>query len=1144
MTQHPPPIPDLAQHPLGHAVVKASAGSGKTYRLTGRYLQLVAGGASPGSILATTFTRKAAGEILARVAGQLAAAVDDATVRANLQRALTAGGIDGVGELSPTHCLAMLKRLAGDLHRLNIATLDSFFQRVARTFAWELDLPPDPQIIDAAHPEAIDLRMDAIDAMLSEIAGDDTGQELASLIELMRQAHHDMAVRSVTTSLDRVVNDMTAAYQLAPDRRLWSQLQPIGLLDDNAIEQAIDALPTLEADLPLTKKGVPSKSWADALAKIVQAAHNRDWEAILTSTLAQAAWLGEGGTFYRKPVPGSFINLIKPLYTHARAEAISKLAKQTEATFDLLDRYHKAERQLLHERGVVRFDDITSQLASALRDADEAKLADVYFRLDAGVGHLLLDEFQDTSVQQWAVLEPIARQISADGNTCPVDGRSLFCVGDVKQAIYGWRGGVAALFDEVIGLSGIGPGNVESMTTSYRCSQVVLDAVNRVFTNLTNCDVLNNYGPAVTTWQGDFQPHAAARNLPGQVIVQTLHAEAHVDDDNQWETDGDDAGNDTADDQTAAGPTAYERNVARHVAQLHWQAPIASIGVLLRTRRMAKPLLFELRRMGIVASGEGGQPLTDTSAVVVIVSLLRLIDYPADEAAAFHVFNSPLSRTIELASTNKADVIAMAHRWQRRMLDEGIASAVAQWAGVLSPHCSARSSERLEQLVNLAHEYDQQQVDAASRLRPSRLAQLIETQPIEQPGGTPIRIMTVHASKGLEFDAVVLPELSRTFQTREQLIVKRAGDQPLGEISFVVRAGKKALRELEPKLAQAYDAQVNRKIIEELCGLYVAMTRPRFALHMLMPSRRKTKKGNPASRGRCPGSIIVDALAEREDAVEQSVTLHMSGTDGWHDAIETRDAPSGGSGDSVSDECGAPAEAECQALASLVSRPSRHGGRVTFQSPSAIVHAGDHTPDVPSDQAPRESWDQQRGESGRLLGLAVHSLFETISFADEPLPDDSDWLEVLGSEWPDLAVDLRAQAIAMVRSSLERPAVRQVLGRPPTHDGGQHVTLWREKPFAHRQAATLITGRFDRVVITRDDGPNGAITRAHLIDFKTDRIASDEPLAIQRIVARYEPQLQVYARAIAAVLQCDIDAVVASLLLVRPGQVVDVPIRG
>ena len=117
-------------------LVLASAGSGKTYHLSSRILGLLAMGAPPGEVLATTFTRKAAGEILERLLVRLAEGASDPAKARELGR-------DAHASLTrPEECRGLLGRLLTDLHQMNVGTLDAFFVRVARSFYLELGLPP------------------------------------------------------------------------------------------------------------------------------------------------------------------------------------------------------------------------------------------------------------------------------------------------------------------------------------------------------------------------------------------------------------------------------------------------------------------------------------------------------------------------------------------------------------------------------------------------------------------------------------------------------------------------------------------------------------------------------------------------------------------------------------------------------------------------------------------------------------------------------------------------------------------------------------------------------------------------------------------------------------------------------------------
>lgn len=128
-----------------HTLIRASAGAGKTYKLTERYINLLSLGAEPQRILATTFTRKAAGEILDRLLTRLSDEADQ-----------NAASRD------------MLVRVCRNLHLVTICTLDSFFSQVAHVFHHELDLPPQANMVGDGDAAAVRLRRRAIDAMLSD----------------------------------------------------------------------------------------------------------------------------------------------------------------------------------------------------------------------------------------------------------------------------------------------------------------------------------------------------------------------------------------------------------------------------------------------------------------------------------------------------------------------------------------------------------------------------------------------------------------------------------------------------------------------------------------------------------------------------------------------------------------------------------------------------------------------------------------------------------------------------------------------------------------------------------------------------------------------------------------------------------------
>ncbi|MDX1565634.1 MAG: UvrD-helicase domain-containing protein, partial [Phycisphaeraceae bacterium] len=206
-----------------HKLIRASAGTGKTFALTSRYLHLLASDIPPHHILATTFTRKAAGEIQQRVLSRLAEAVDSEPKARELSRQI------GRPELRAGDYESMLERLIATLDQWRIGTLDSFFVGLAGAFWLELSLPAGWTI---GEPVALaDLRTEAIGRLLQESSAED----LALLLRLMNRGAAGVPVYE---QLDRAVRQMHALWLEAPQIEAWDWMGRPVLLSDRQIQAA------------------------------------------------------------------------------------------------------------------------------------------------------------------------------------------------------------------------------------------------------------------------------------------------------------------------------------------------------------------------------------------------------------------------------------------------------------------------------------------------------------------------------------------------------------------------------------------------------------------------------------------------------------------------------------------------------------------------------------------------------------------------------------------------------------------------------------------------------------------------------------------------------------------------------------------
>jgi len=788
-------------------------------------------------------------------------------------------------------------------------------------------------------------------------------------------------------------------------------------------------------------------------------------------------------TYYNKPIDDSIVQAYSPLLDHARSVVLGRIANQTEATWRLLDHFDQAYQRLKSRHSLLRFEDITRRLGNG---AVIERLAEVVYRLDAHVAHLLLDEFQDTSPQQWCVLRPFAQHVAgAPGQ------RSLLCVGDVKQAIYGWRGGVAEIFealrDELPELT------EQALNESFRSSPVVIDTVNRVFGNLAENPLLDRYHGAAARWSERFQRHSTAKTeLTGYCRM-------------------------------AAAPQAPEGvkqatvtllRAAEEVQRLQAEAPRASIGVLVRRNMAVARMIYELRVRGIEASEEGGNPLTDSAAVELILSLLAVADHPGDRAARFHVAHSPLGAMLGLADhEDDGRAAGLAEEIRRRLADDGYGPTLYAWARGLAATCDRRDLKRLTQLVEMAYAYD-----PSATTRADDFVRMVRQKKVEDPTSARVRVMTVHQSKGLQFDIVVLPELdARLVGQPPEVVLGRP--RPTAPIERICRYVAKEARPLLPAAFQRMFEAYERQVVEEsLCVLYVAMTRAVHALHLIVAPSRENEKSIPATFAGLLRLALTDASPLAPDAVP-----FEHGDPRWYESLPLAEA--------------APPAETAPPMAIRLASESRHRTRgLDHRSPSQL-----------EGQGTIRVADLLRVDSAaRNRGTLLHAWLALIEWIEDGVPDDL-VLDKVAADPVYRGLDVPALR-AMFRAALRKPAIRAALSRETYRQPGADAErsavhagaavaqprwrVWRERPFAVRDGDAILSGTIDRLVVLFDGSrPIGA----DVLDFKTDRLPVGDRPAWQQRIEFYRPQLEAYRRAVADLFRLDPSCISTRLALLEPG---------
>lgn len=1022
----------MRANPANRTLIRASAGTGKTFQLTNRIIALLLQGESIEKILATTFTKKAAGEILQRLFTRLARAASDD------ERARELSAAVGLPSFPKSEYQSVLSSLVANQHKIRIQTLDSFFIGVARAFSAELGLPFNWLIIDETEEQ--ELKWKAVGLALA-------AADRAALLQLLQLQNKGGANRRIYERVAQQVSDLYELY-VESNEAAWAFFHYPPGLEEQEVEQLIARFEN--AELPRTKAGKPDKNWEKAAARLRKDLRERRWEELLDRGLIKAVREGTG-VYHKQEIPEVHAALCSRLLHEARHKVLKDLRGQTLSTLRLLQLFDEKYTALKLGSGALRFGDVKLLLA---RSAVTSGLEELFYRLDASISHLLFDEFQDTALAEWQAIKPIAEEILCQDSP----ERSFFCVGDVKQAIYAWRGGVAEIFDHLGSSYALAP---QTMEASYRSASPIIEVVNKVFTNISANPLLSGSVPAAEAWGRQFARHVTKRTeLAGYAALISCPA---------------------AEDNRRA----LCRAAAGLISELTKNSPALSVGVLVRRNSAIAPMIYELRRLGVQASEEGGSRVTDSEAVNLILCALKLADHPGDTVASYKLACSKLGERLEFTKYTDTGRASMLSRTLReRLLNEGYGAVVYWLAAQLAPHLEHRELTRAMQLVELAHAYQKR-----ATLRPHDFISYVERTLVEDVNKSQVRVMTVHRSKGLEFDLTVLPELDYPI-CRKAFNVLVSREHPLAAPAKIVLCPKESIRTFDADLEAMHEAQRLAEVKESLNLLYVALTRAVHAMFMIVPEKTGSERLTYAG-------ILRAALANGESG--EAGVLFETGDRDWVKRIAKNAESAEG------EVIAAPPVKFRKSLRSKSFVRETASGRETRDDVKLILRLPD------ADSLKR--------------GTALHKLLEQITWID----DGAEALFPAGAESDQ---NLLRQAQSMVA----QPAVRQMFSRR-FFGTQEELELHRELPFAFREGDVVLTGTIDRLVLKKK---GGRYTGAVVIDFKSDKIAADSGRTIPDKIEYYRPQMAVYKKVAARLAGIPETLVEALLVFLAAGEVCSV----
>lgn len=934
-----------ALDPSGSFIVSAPAGSGKTGLITQRLLGLLASVENPEEILCITFTRKAAAEMTSRIQAALREADTEACptdpyAAQTWQLARTA--LARSSELN-WHILDMPGRM-------RIQTIDGFCRYIASQFALDTALG---QLAEPSEQPTIYYRA-AARTLLDRLEENSvTGQQLAVLLAHMGNDFNRceellsdlLSKREQWLPLIFNAADNQSYFQQIIDRliagdliQLEQALKPvsgelIALTDAAASRVDPDKNPHLASLLGIKKlpantlEGIPT--WRILINLLMTKDHQ--WRKLITvkegfpatHTVDKKRMLGILEWCREQTALKALMTQIRHLPDHpidARQQDI------LDALAHLLPRLTAELNGIFQTHKECDYSAITLAAMEALSQAEpDSIVSDITLRLDYRLKHVLVDEFQDTSAAQIGLLESLLSGWQPD------DGRSLFLVGDAMQSLYSFRNAKVGLF---LRTQRQPLGTIQcqslSLSTNFRSQKPIIDWVNEYFSEAFPKQ--SNIVRGAVPYSNSIARKTDDLNSSVQFIGYS----------------GDN----------------YEQFEAQRVAQICLdirdnEVP-QSVAILVRSRLHLRSIIPELKSLDLEWQATDIDPLATRMVIVDLLSLTRALLSPTDRVAWLSILRAPFCGL----SLNDLLVITQSHATRQETHQVIIAQLLEHFDGPAKSHYDRLSvhgrnlltrvlpilkdawQNRARNDLRIAVETCWMQLGGYATLKSAseerdveRFLDLLSTRQVagyipdwdafqlavEKLYASPsilseraqtqcgIHIMTIHKAKGLEFDQVLLPGLSRATPSSDKPLLRwqeRIDDNGKNELLMAVRG---AYDDEDDSLYQylKYE-QTQSTRLENTRILYVATTRAISRLHLFAELKKSTKGWNAPSAGSllAPiwGSLRADIIRQRFAITEMQNSPEIEPIEATKPALlrrlptnfRPRQAPVGGIDNSIS----------------------------------------------------------------------------------------------------------------------------------------------------------------------------------------------------------------------------------------------------
>jgi len=1049
-----------AGNPAQSVWVSANAGSGKTHVLVERVIRLLLEGADPAAILCITYTKAAAAEMAGRLFKRLGewTGLNDT----ELSSALILLGADGADHMIRIRARRLFTLALETPGGLKIQTIHAFCERLLHLFPVEAGIAPGFRVMDERTAEAMQEA-----ATLSVLRASETAESgaLASsftnLTNRLNKEQFDGLIREFVTKLRSFGPQLKAMGKEGYEFLLKSGLGLGAAVDEQKISVALNIIDREAYRIHANSlQAFPTYNKRNIAELLLQIARAESPEAALiafylTKDEKPRKTLISNDAKDRCPAADIFLTSelarVESLVCQRNTLNVVTASGQAFSLAQAILAHIDSEKRRL---ALYDFSDLISKAARLLSSKETTQW--VLYKLDAGLSHILVDEAQDTSPDQWRIVRALAEEFFAGGGKPRERPRTLFVVGDQKQSIFGFQGADTAAYaqarsDLATPQAGATLLRPVELAISYRSAKGILDAVDSVFppANLA----------LIGMGESAERAHTAARQN-AEAIVE-LWPLIELDD----EEESEEAWTKPVDRPPQSSP---QRQLARKIAQTiaHWLSPITprklsgedravwpdDILILFQSRGpLYRMVLAELNHERLPVAGADRLNLLQSLIVQDLLALLNFLLLPQDDYTLAVLLKSPLvprpltedelfilchERKTRLINRLTGDTAAYLQQLQIRARNDTPFALLSHIINTARRNIKIRlgpeAIEAADAVLDMALEHER--AHGASLFGFVRWFSNTETtlkREMEEGTGA-IRLMTVHGAKGLEAKIVILADTTKS--------TTRPGDAPrVITVPEGVGVGlplwlPSGLGATEDKLVRWIDAEKAMQQNERNRLLYVAMTRAADELYIL---GTKPKRTNPPKD--CWWNTITEALGEPQ------------GT------LPLRFGPA--------DELTVPEQRQGTTEPFVPSW-------VTISPPSASA----------ARRAQRLSGTSTYGEDVSRRGRAIHKLLEEM--ADAPPHVRAALAEKRG---PRLGVPLD-DAVNLAKA-LDLPELQPFLGP----GSGAEVEI-----SGILADGEIVSGRLDRLAVTPD--------HIWLLDYKTDRSAPESLLpshAYAQQLARY-----------------------------------------